>query len=425
MQIEYAFSLSTLIIVLLALILISAFFSSSETALMVINRYKLRHLAKNKHHRGAYRVLKLLTRTDRLLSVILIGNTIANICASVVATLIGAHFYGDKGILIATVVLTLIVLIFAEIGPKTLAARYAQRYALIVSLPLYGALYLLYPLVWLGNTIVKILLLPLKINISKTKVDELSPEELKSIVNEPGTDISRKDQEMLVGILELESVTAEDIMIPRAEIVGIDLEDNWQDIMQQLMSSQHTRLPLYEHDLNHLHGMLHLRDILHALAQGNLNKEILSSLVQENYFVPETITLNRQLLNFQKNNSRSALVVDEYGELQGLITLEDILEEVIGNFTTDISETTDIDITRQTNGSYIVDGSVTIRELNRKLKWQLPNKHAKTLNGLVTATLDGIPNVGTCVKINGYPIEVLKIKDNIIKTLKVFPRLLV
>ena len=337
------------------------------------------------------------------------------------ATIIGAALYGEKGILIATITLTLIVLIFSEIGPKTLAARFAQRYALLVSLPLYISLYLLYPLVWLGNNIVKLLLSPWKINTNNNKIDELSPEELKSIVNEPGTDISTKDQEMLVAILELESATAEDIMIPRTEIVGINLEDNWQDIMQQLMTSQHTRLPLYEHDLEHLHGMLHLRDVLHALAQGQLNKEILLSLAQENYFVPETTSLNKQLLNFQRNQSRTALVVDEYGELQGLITLEDILEEVIGNFTTDISETTEIDISEQSDGSYIVDGSVTIREINRKLKWKLPSKTTKTLNGLIIATLDNIPNVGTCVKINHYVIEVLQVKDNAIKTLRISP----
>ncbi len=216
-------------------------------------------------------------------------------------------------------------------------------------------------------------------------------------------------------------MTAEDIMVPRAEIVGINLEDNWQDIMQQLMTSQHTRLLLYEHNLEHLHGMLHLRDVLHALAQGKLNKEILLSLAQENYFVPETTSLNKQLLNFQKHQLRTALVVDEYGELQGLITLEDILEEVIGNFTTDISETTEIDINKQTDGSYIIDGSVTIREINRQLKWKLPSKKAKTLNGLVIANLDDIPNVGTCIKIHHYVIEVLKVKDNAIKTLKIFP----
>ena len=413
------FSLTTLFIALLILILISAFFSSSETGMIALNRYKLRHLAKSKKHRAANRALTLLTRTDRLLSVILIGNTIANICASVVATLIGAALYGDKGILIATIILTLIILIFAEIGPKTIAARYAQQYALLISLPLQFSLYLLYPLMWIGNNIVKLLLLPLKINISKTKVEQLSPEELKSIVNEPGTDLSSKDQAMLVGILELENVTAEDIMIPYTEIIGINLKNDWQDIMQQLTTSQHTRLPLYEQDLEHLHGVLHLRDVLHALAQGEINKETLLSLAQEAYFVPETTSLNKQLLNFQKNNSRIALVVDEYGELQGLITLEDILEEVVGNFTTNISATTNIDIAKQVDGSYIIDGSITIREINRELGWQLPNKQAKTLSGLVTAILDGIPNVGTCVKINNYPIEVLQIKDNIIKTLKV------
>jgi Mg2+/Co2+ transporter CorB len=420
---ENILSLPSLFIILIALLFISAFFSCSETCMMAINRYKLRHLASEQHHRKAKWVLGLLEHTDKLLAVILIGNTFANIFASAIATLIGARLYGEKGIFFTTIVLTLIVLIFAEIGPKTLAARNPQRYAFLVVAPLRVALWVLYPLVWLSNLAVKVVLFPLRATLGKVHGESLNTAELKSIVTESGHHISAKDQEMLVSILDLEQVSVEDLMVPRSEIIGIDLADEWQDIMTQLTSSQHTLLPVYENELNTIHGIVHMRDVLHLLAEQRLTKESLLTIVLEAYFIPEKTSVNRQLLNFQKHKTRIAFVVDEYGDIQGLLTLEDILEEVVGEFTTDISDTTDIDIYPQEDSSYIIDGGTSLRELNRQLKFTLPTDKAKTLSGLIIAMLDDIPTVGTCMKINGYPLEVLQVKDNRVKTIKLFPQL--
>jgi Mg2+/Co2+ transporter CorB len=419
MNLSHLFSLSTLIIMLIALIIISAFYSASETAMMTVNRYKLRHLAEDKNHRAAKRVLHLLSRTDRLLTVILLGNTVSNIFASAVATLIGAQLYGEHGIFIATVLLTFIVLICAEIGPKTLTARYPQGYSFFASIPLTLSLYILYPFVWLGNNIVRLALLPFGINISQNKQEELSSDELRHIVHETDDTISAKDEQMLVGVLELANVNVQDIMIPRAEITGINLEDEWQTIQKLLYNSQHTRLPLFSRTLDNIHGMLHMRDVLRASSEMELNKDLLLNLAQKAYFVPETGRLAQQLINFQKHHTRTALVVDEYGEVHGLITLDDILEEVVGDYTSNIAETTDADISLQADGSYIVDGSVSVRELNRTLSLTLPTNTAITLNGLIIAYLDGIPSGSTCVKIAGIPLEVIKVADNVIKTVRV------
>jgi Mg2+/Co2+ transporter CorB len=413
------FSLPFLIISLIALILVSAFFSSSETSMMSLNRYKLRHLAKDKQHKGAKRVLKLLQRTDKLLTVILLGNTFANILASAVATIIAVNFYGDKGVLISTIALTFVVLIFAEIAPKTLAARYPQRYAIFISWPLKIILLLLYPLVGRGNGSVKGLLLTFKINISKHRSDMLNPDELKSIVSDAAA-ISDKHKEMLVNILDLEKVSAEDLMVPKAEIIGIDLNDDWQDIMKQLINSQHTRLPLYEQSLSQLQGIVHVRDVLHLLAHEELNKDSLIRIAVEAYFIPETTPLNKQLLNFQKNQARIAMVVDEYGSIQGLLALDDILEEIVGEFTTNFIDSTELDIYHQDDGSYIIDGSASIRDLNRELNWQLPTEHGKTLSGLITAIYDDIPNNGSCIRIDSYGIEILQVRDNRVRNAKVF-----
>jgi Mg2+/Co2+ transporter CorB len=421
MGFEHTFSIPVLLIILLLLIFLSAFFSASETSLMSVNRYKLRHLAEDKDHRGARNVLKLLQRTDKLLTVILMGNTVANIFASSVATLIGAQLYGESGVLIATIFLTLFVLIFAEIGPKTIMARYPQRFSFIAVLPLKLSLLIFYPFVWFGNTVVKLMLLPFRINISQHKIEELSAEELKHIVRETDDSISAKDEQMLMGILELESSSVQDIMIPRAEIIGINLDDDWQVIFKQLMTSQYTRLPLYSDSFENIYGILHLRDVLHAFAESDLDKEKLIELAYDPIYVPETTRLDQQLLNFQRTKRRIALVVDEYGEIHGLVTLEDILEEIVGDFTTNIAETTDNDIIPQTDGSYIVDASVTVREINRHLALELPIGEAKTMNGLIIVYLDGIPHSGTCLQIKNCRMEIIKVAENKIIAIKIYP----
>lgn len=414
-------SLPVLIGILAVLIIISIFFSASETSMMAVNRYKLRHLADDKHHRGAKRVLALLARTDKLLSVILIGNTVANIFASAVATLIGAQLYGETGVLIATVCLTLIILLFSEIGPKSIMAKYPQNYALFAAIPLKVASYLFYPLVLLGNGLVRFVLKPFKINISHAHREELSAEELKHIVRETDASISIKDEQMLVGILELDKITVQDIMIPRAEIIGINLEDDWNVIFKQIMSSHHTRLPLYSKNLGNVYGILHMRDLLSAFANGDLNKDKLTELASEAHFAPETTRLDQQLIQFQKRQLRIAFVVDEYGEIHGLITLDDILEEVVGDYTTNIAETTDTDIIPQEDGSYIIDGSIMLRDLNRSLQIKLPTDQGRTLNGLITSYLDEIPSNGVCLCIADYRMEVIKVSESLVKTVKLYP----
>lgn len=413
------YNIPFLIISLIFLVLVSAFFSSSETSLMAINRYKLKHLAQN-HHRGAKRVLALLSRTDRLLSVILIGNTLANILSASIATLLGALLYGDKGIVIATIGLTIIMLIFGELAPKTFAARYAESYALFISLPLRIILILLYPIVWLGNSAVKLLFLPFKINISHGRNEQLNTEELKSLLKEGHSEISSRHQDMLISILELENISAEDLMIPRAEIVGINIQDSWHDIMKQLRTSQHTRLPLYDQNINNIIGILHLRDVLHLIVEEKLDKDTLIKTAHEPYFVLEFNPLNKQLLHFQHSHNRTAFVVDEYGNIKGLLTLEDLLEEIVGKFTSNVSETTESDITPEKSGSYIIEGSTSIRDINRRLNWQFTSQEAKTLSGLITLICDDIPKAKSCVRDGQYGIEVLQVKNNLVKSARVF-----
>lgn len=410
-----------LVIGLILLILLSAFFSGSETGMMSLNRYRLAHLVRRKQKK-AIRINRLLERPDRLLGVILISNTFANILAAAIATLLAVHFFGEIGVVISTVLLTIVILIFAEVTPKTLAALYPQNVASFVSGPLKVLLYVLSPLVWLVNSISNGLLKAFRIKIDVRQSESISREELRSIVYETSNLVSSKHKSMLLGILDLENVVVEDIMVPRQEIIGLDLNDNLDDIVEQIKTSQYTRLPIYEGDINQIKGMIHLRDIAKCLTSGELTKQQLVSISKPCYFVPESASLHRQLLNFQQHKRRICLVVDEYGDVQGLATLEDILEEIVGEFTTDIAATSR-DIHPQTDGSVLVDGSVTIRELNRLTGWSLPTEGPKTLSGLVIEYLEFIPSSGTSVLINHYPIEIMQVKENTVKTVKVLPKL--
>lgn len=410
--------LSFLIITLIILIILSAFFSSSETGMMSINRYRLKNLA-NKGHRGALRVQSLLGRTDRLISVILIGNNFVNILASSIATIIGLRLFGDAGVAIATGFLTLVILIFAEVTPKTMAALIPERFAFPASLILKPLLTLLYPFVWLVNLFSNFLIRLLGFHHSQAKNnDALDPEELRSVVIEAGPLIPRRHQDMLLNILDMESITVEDIMVPRNEIFGIDLNDDIDEIMEQISTSQHTRIVVYTEDLNRISGMIHLRNISRLMNLDEINKAELMQITREPYYVPEGTPLHTQLINFQKEKRRIGLVVDEYGDVQGLVTLEDILEEIVGNFTTDFAYAGHQDITTQEDGSYLLDGSSSIRDINRDLRWQLPVDGPKTISGLIIAQLEFIPSSPVCVAINDYLFETIQIKDNTIKTLK-------
>jgi Mg2+/Co2+ transporter CorB len=405
---------------LIFLILLSAFFSSSETGLMTLNRYRLRHLA-HANHAGAKRAQKLLERPDRLIGIILLGNNFVNVMASAITTVIALRLGGEPAIAIAAGILTLVILIFAEVTPKTLAALHPERVAFPAAFVYGPLLWLLYPLVWIVNTIANGLLRLLHIYPDDGSANALSQEELRTVVLEAGAMIPKRHQTMLLNIIDLEKVTVEDIMVPRQEINGIDLDDDWDDIVRQITNSQYTRLLVYRENIDQVVGFVHLRSLLPGLMRGDLDQGKLESMIKEPLFIPENTPLNRQLLNFQRERSRIGLVVDEYGEILGLATLEDILEEVIGEFTTDPS-TSVSDYTPEEDGSYLVNGMINVRDLNRALHMELPTDGPKTLNGMVLEYLEYIPEPGTSLLLSGYPVEIIRTKGNLVKTVRVNPR---
>ncbi|PHR84304.1 MAG: magnesium/cobalt efflux protein [Colwellia sp.] len=418
-------STQMLFIVLGILILVSAYFSGSETGMMSLNRYRLRHLEKEKH-KGAKRVSKLLKRPDRLIGLILIGNNLVNIAAASIATVIGIRYFGDVyGMLVSTVVLTLVILIFAEVTPKTLAALYPEKIAFPSSILLSLLLKLLFPLVIAVNWITNGLLMLLGISSEQREQHSLSSEELRTVVHESGALLHGQDQSMLMSILDLEKVSVEDIMIPRSELVGIDVNDDWKKIQKQLTQANHTRVLLYRDNIDDVVGYIHARDALKLLSKSQFTKATLLRAVRELYFIPEGTPLNIQLLKFQHAKERLGLVVDEYGDIQGLVTLEDILEEIVGDFTTTMTPTPSEEVTLQPDGSYLVDGSASIRDVNKEMSWQLPTDGPKTLNGLIIEHLEDIPQNNLSVRIAGYPIEIVEVSNNRIKIVRVMPEFFV
>ena len=400
------------------LIVCSAFFSSSETGIISLNRYRLRHKARE-GHRGAKRASALLSRPDRLLGTILIGNNFVNILASAIATVLAMQIWGEAGIAIATVALTIILLIFGEITPKTLAALRPEAIAYPASLPLQVLLKLFYPLVVALNAISNLLLRLFGIDPSSRSSDSLTTEELRSVVRESGHALPESRQNMLLGVLDLETVSVNDIMIPRNEIIGIDLEQPIERIVELLQNTRHTRLPVYRQDINQIEGMVHMRQLARRLAHDQMTHELLLQVCQPAYFVPENTPLATQLLNFQKEKRRLGLVVDEYGDIQGLITLEDVLEEIVGDLSGQ-DQQQHADIQPQDDGSQIIDGSASIRELNKLLGWHLPSEGPKTLNGLVTEALESIPDSPVCLKIGPYRMEILESGDNRVKSVRIW-----
>jgi len=384
--------------------------------MMSLNRYRLRHLVKQKH-RGAMRASKLLDQPDRLIGVILIGNNFVNILASAIATMIALRLIGEAGVPVATAILTLVILIFAEVTPKTVAAIKPEQVAFPASLILSPLLKLLYPFVWIVNTICNGLLRLLGFNAAAKANDHLSAEELRTIVHEAGALIPRRNQSMLLSILDLDTVTVEDIMIPRSEIVGIDIDDDIDTILKTISQSPHTRLPLYQEELNNVVGIVHVRQILPLMRAAHPSKEDFLALAREPYFVPESTPLNTQLLNFQKRKHWVALVVDEYGDIQGLTTLEDILEEIVGDMAEEQDHENE-DIHPQEDGSFFIDGTTTVRDINKALKWTLPIDGPKTLNGLVTELLEEIPQFNVCIRLGEYHMETVQIRGNFIKTVR-------
>lgn len=407
------------IISLIALILISAFFSGSETSMMAVNRYRLQHKAKE-GKRSAIRILEFLKRPDRLLGIILIGNTFANVLASSLATIIALHYWGDSSAIVASIVLTLALLIFAEVTPKTFAALHSEKYAAFVSLPLSLLLKIAYPLVWLINLISNGLLALFNIKSNHQAIEALSHEELRSAVLSSSKTVSSKDRDMLLGIFDLKDACVNDIMVPRNNIHGIALESDLGEIKKTISKLQHTRVPIYQDSIDNICGVLHLREAIKLIGRKDFNKSMLLKAAHKPYFIPERVSLVQQLLNFQKHTQRLAFIVNEYGKVEGLIKLDDILEEIVGEFTTDAIESSK-SISPGKNGSYLVDGSIAICDLNRDLDLNLPIDEAVTLSGLIIEHLEFFPKAQTTLEIHQCKMEVLHIKNHQIKTVRITP----
>jgi len=410
--------ISNLYTALFILIILSGFFSSSETGLMAINRYRLKHLA-NSGHRGARLAQKLLTRPDRLIGLILLGNNMVNILAASIATVIAIRLFGDNGIWISTLVMTVIVLIFAEVAPKTVAALHPEKIAFPASYVLTVLLKLLNPIVWLVNSFANLLLKPFGVKTDVVALERLNRDELRTLVTEGGH-ISNDHQRMLVNILDLEQASVEDVMVPRGEIIGIDLEDDWAEILGQLTQTVYTRLPVYRENIDNVVGLLHVRTIISKLSLGGLRFEDLQRSVRRPYFVPEGTSLTKQLLEFQGRERRMALVVDEYGDIQGLVTLDDILEEIVGEFTPE-GRGRSRTMRRLDDGSYLVDGSTSVRTLNRRLEWDLPFDEAHTLGGLLIEEMEVIPEGKVAIKIGSHIMTIVDIRDNVIHKVLIKP----
>lgn len=398
-------STGTLFGALVFLILLSAFFSGAEIALMTLNRYRLRNLVRHRH-RGARLAQKLLERPDRLLGVILVGNNFANITASSLATILALRLYGEKSVALAAGLLTFVILVFGEVAPKTVAALKPEMIAFPSSYVLRPLLWALYPLVWTTNLLANGVLRLFGVRVTRATTQVITAEELRALVREADVLIPESHQDMLLAILELEKVTVDDVMVPRGEIEGIDLNTGWPEITAQLGNSRFTRLPVFRGSLDNISGIVHLRKVLHLMHGGTLSHETFQSLIVEPYFIPQGTLLSVALINFRANKRRLALVINAYGDVLGLITLEEILEEIVGDFTTAGTAVTD-EVQPQADGSFLVQGSVTLRDLNRRLDWSLPITGPRTINGLITEYLEDLPEPGTSLRLGNYQVDVV------------------
>ena len=406
--------LGLLILLLILCLALSAFFSASETAMMSLNRYKLKHQA-DEGNKSAKRAHHLLKRPDRLIGTILLGNNFVNIAATSLGTVIGIRLYGDLGVLYATITLTIAVLIFSEVAPKTYAALHASRIALPVAGILAGLVRLFSPIVALINLIVRLILRPLGIKTDNAVEEALSNEELKSIVQSGGDDAENSEQQaMLLGVLELEDVSVSEAMVPRNDLEGVDLNDDWDDIMQQITTSRHGRLVAYRDHLDQVEGMLHIRDIVLLMRDNTFDRTALRQALRPCIFVPESTPLRKQLLQFRRAKARSGLVVDEYGDIQGLITLQDILTHIVGDIGDENTPDEPPEIVEQQKNLYTVEGGIPLRQLNRELGLKLPLDGPNTLSGLIIETLGNFPEAGTELDFPGCRVRVLDFADGIV-----------
>ena len=406
-------STEILIIVLIILFLLSAFFSGSETALMSINKYKMRHQAKL-NNKGAKAAKKLLENPDKIIGVILLGNNLTNILITQIATLISLRVYGDIGLAIATGLLTIFILIFAELTPKTIGQMHSERIAYSSSLLYKPMLILLYPFVFIinfiANSIIKIM--GLEDNVAKSS---LSTEELKTVLSESSIKFPKPHLKMLESIIDLEKATVEDIMIPRSDIYGIDINEDISSVVSNFKVTPYTRIPVYEDNIENILGLIHIKNIAPLLASKSINDAEIRSLIKKPYYIVSGTSLYRQLLNFQKEKRRIGFIIDEYGDIQGLVTLEDILEEIVGDFTSDPSSSEEI-LTTKNDNVFIIDGGVHVREINQELGTKLIAKEAKTINGFILEHTENLPEINDIIKIQGHTFKVLENIDNAVKT---------
>ncbi len=385
---------------------------------MSLNRYRLRHRAKS-GHRGAKRASKLLEEPDSLISTILIGNNLVNNLAASIATILAIRMYGDNAVVPASILLTLVFLIFAEIIPKTIAAYKSEAVAYTVSHVLLPLKSLLFPVIWMVSHVTHFVLRLTRIEKNDGS-EHIGLEELRTIVGEAGHLIPKHHKGMLMNILDLEQITVDDIMIPRNEVFGIDIDANTDTIIHKLRDAEFTRIPVYQNDIDNIVGILHQRDIINSVdEQGRVQRDALLQAIRDPYFIPEGTPLNTQLFNFQKQKRRLGIVVDEYGVMQGIVTLEDLLEEIVGEFTSNLSTDTE-DIIHQADGSYLVDGTTTVRDINKSIKWELPTDGPKTLNGLLLEKLESFPEASVGVSIGRYRFEIIEMKGNLIQSVRAY-----
>lgn len=409
--------LGLLIGLLIVLLILSAFFSSTETALVSLNRYRLRHRARS-GHRPAQLAEKLLERPDRLMGLILLGNNAVNLTAAALVTVISIRIGGDGAIFVGTLILTFVVLIFAEVAPKTIAALHPSKLALPAAIVYYPLMKLAYPFVWLINLMANSLLWTLGVRVDASRIDSLSAEELRTVLAESSVLLPSRYRRMLLSILDLDDITVDDVMVPRQEIVGIDLDQPWEANLAIIQESRFTRLPVFRGDVDNVEGLIRVQKVLPDLAEGTLTEQRLLGKLHEPYFVPEGTPLNKQLLNFQSVKQRFSFVVDEYGDVQGLITTEDVIREIVGELGTDPGPAGP-EVDQQPDGCFVVDASANIRQLNRLMNWELPTDGPKTLNGLIIEMLETIPAAGTDLTVADYPIEILETAEHAIKKVRV------